>query len=174
MRFKFIAKPNDTSICKPWLQIHPPFGMLVPGQTIEIAFIINVDRATAPELNSGQDKLDDILVLHLENGKDYFILISGNYMKSSFGCSLNQLVRYPHPVRDSPALPETEKFVKLKIPKELWRIVDYLYKNALEEEDLFLESGDQEEIEAIREALDTGSEFNKIENIHSMAETLVT
>jgi phosphatidylinositol-bisphosphatase len=44
----------------------------------------------------------------------------------------------------------------------------------MDEEDLFLESGDQEEMERIREALDTGTEFGKVDNPHSMAETLLT
>jgi len=32
-----------------------------------------VNRSTAPRLNSGKDRLDDILVLHLQGGKDLFV-----------------------------------------------------------------------------------------------------
>lgn len=32
-----------------------------------------VDKATVSSLNSGQDKLEDILVLHLHGGKDFFV-----------------------------------------------------------------------------------------------------
>ena len=32
-----------------------------------------VDKNTAASLNSGEDTLEDILVLHLDNGKDYYI-----------------------------------------------------------------------------------------------------
>lgn len=173
-RFRFIAKPNDKHFCKPWLRITPAFGMLAPGESTEIVFVTLVDKMTAPSLNSNKEKLDDILILHLENGKDFFISVSGTYMKSSFGCSLAELVRYPQPIRDSTPMPEIEKFSKLRVPKELWRIVDYIYKNCMDEEDLFLESGDQEEMERIREALDTGAEFGKVDNPHSMAETLLT
>jgi len=110
-----------------------------------------------------------LFMLHVQQ-----ISVSGTYMKSSFGCSLAELVRYPQPIRDSTPMPEIEKFSKLRVPKELWRIVDYIYKNCMDEEDLFLESGDQEEMERIREALDTGAEFGKVDNPHSMAETLLT
>ena len=36
---------------------------------------------------------------------------------------------------------DVSKPAVLNIPKELWRIVDYLFQNALQEEDLFLYGG---------------------------------
>ena len=36
-----------------------------------------VDKKSAFKLNSGEDKLYDILVLHLEGGKDIFITVTG-------------------------------------------------------------------------------------------------
>jgi len=36
-----------------------------------------VDKRSAWKLNSGEDKLYDILVLHLEGGKDIFITVTG-------------------------------------------------------------------------------------------------
>jgi len=38
---------------------------------------VYVDKKTACKLNSGEDKLYDILVLHLEGGKDIFITVTG-------------------------------------------------------------------------------------------------
>ena len=35
-----------------------------------------VDKTTAPQLNSGKERLDDILVLHLQGGKDLFVSFS--------------------------------------------------------------------------------------------------
>lgn len=34
---------------------------------------VYVDKRTASQLNSGKEKIDDILVLHLEGGKDFFV-----------------------------------------------------------------------------------------------------
>jgi hypothetical protein len=34
---------------------------------------VYIDKKSAALLNSGKDKLEDILVLHLHGGKDYFI-----------------------------------------------------------------------------------------------------
>ncbi len=61
----------------------------------------------------------------------------------------------------------------LSLPKEMWRMVDYLFKNGgLDCPGLFITTGTSAEIEKIRESLDTGTEFGKITNIHSMAEAL--
>lgn len=34
---------------------------------------VYVDKTTAAKFNSGEEKLEDILVLHLTNGKDSFV-----------------------------------------------------------------------------------------------------
>ena len=56
-----------------------------------------------------QNKLEDILVLHLEGGKDFFISVSGNYIVSSFGQSLDRLVQLHVPIREVP----TDKLVDI-------------------------------------------------------------
>lgn len=38
-----------------------------------IVLTVSVDCDTASSLNTGQDTIEDILVLHLEGGKDFFI-----------------------------------------------------------------------------------------------------
>jgi phosphatidylinositol-bisphosphatase len=42
-----------------------------------------------------REALEDILVLHLENGKDFFLSVQGQYLPTSFGCLLDHLVRIP-------------------------------------------------------------------------------
>ena len=39
--------------------------------SIEMELYVN--KTTAPQLNSGEDRIDDILVLHLQGGKDLFV-----------------------------------------------------------------------------------------------------
>ena len=43
------------------------------GETEYFDMIVTVDCDTAPSLSMGRDKIDDILVLHLEGGKDFFV-----------------------------------------------------------------------------------------------------
>ena len=35
-----------------------------------------VNKSTAPGLNSGKDHLEEILVLHLQGGKDFFVSLT--------------------------------------------------------------------------------------------------
>lgn len=103
MQFEFIKKLDDTSYCKDWLHIEPYTGFIKPGtssnlllllpllnisrtvftyfwflgEKCDIKLEVYVDKKTACKLNSGEDKLYDILVLHLEGGKDIFITVTG-------------------------------------------------------------------------------------------------
>ena len=74
-----------------------------------------MDKSTAAPLTSGQDKLYDILVLHLAGGRDMFITVEGTYIRwgdddgtnsmtmlprSCFGCSIQSLVQLTVPVAE--------------------------------------------------------------------------
>lgn len=51
---------------------------LSTGEKCDVKLEIYVDKRSACELNSSEDnKLYDILVLHLEGGKDIFITVTG-------------------------------------------------------------------------------------------------
>lgn len=136
-----------------------------------------MNKSTATHLNSGEDQLEDVLVLHLDQGKDYFLSVTGNYLPSCFGTPIHALIHMRQPIQDM--LPETiRKLVRsschdtallpcdtpicartkaliahvavfiqtlmplwsgedsfwdekpLDLPKELWMMVDHLYRNA--------------------------------------------
>uniref|UniRef100_A0A8C2FYJ2 phosphoinositide 5-phosphatase n=1 Tax=Cyprinus carpio TaxID=7962 RepID=A0A8C2FYJ2_CYPCA len=140
-QFEFIPKLDEPSYCKPWLTANPAKGFLAQGASVDIDLEVFVNRTTAPELNSGQQQLEDILVLHLDRGKDYFIFVTGNYLPSCFGSSLSTLCLLKEPIQDMPletirdmkstsqgSNPETDK--PQEIPKEIWMMVDHLYRNA--------------------------------------------
>mmetsp|Transcript_23207 Transcript_23207/g.29607 ORF Transcript_23207/g.29607 Transcript_23207/m.29607 type:complete len:189 (-) Transcript_23207:3-569(-) len=64
--------------------------------------------------------------------------------------------------------------VVLSIPKELWRLVDYLHKHSLDTPNLFKEPGDGEQIDELVEMLDTGADLSNFRgNVHSVARCLV-
>lgn len=171
-RWKFIPKLNDTKPYKEWLQVQPNMGMLMPGEKVSVALTIVVAESQAPKFNLAEERIEDILILHLLRGKDHFLSISGQFLPSAFGNRLDQLIRLTTPARIRQPLPESEKSKWLRIPKEVWRLVDWLFRFALDVEDLFLESGDSFEMEQIREALDTGEPL-KPALPHSVAETLL-
>ncbi|KAM4733011.1 inositol polyphosphate 5-phosphatase OCRL isoform 2-T2 [Anableps anableps] len=193
--FAFIPKPNDPSYCKSWLRAEPSDGFLEPSETLEIYLEVYVSKDSVTLLNSGQDSIYDILVLHLDRGKDYFITISGNYLSSCFGTSLETLCRIKKPVREVTNLidlgedngTEKEKSmvhfllvdggssedIPLKIPKEVWILVNHLFTKSCDQEDLFQTPGLQEELQSIIDCLDTSIPQSLPGCNHSVAEALL-
>ncbi|XP_061581649.1 inositol polyphosphate 5-phosphatase OCRL isoform X2 [Cololabis saira] len=187
--FAFIPKLNDSQYCKSWLRAEPSDGLLDPNETLEIYLEVYVSKDSVTLLNSGEDSIEDILVLHLDRGKDYFITISGNYLPSCFGTSLDTLCRMKKPIREIPItkLIDLEKskvnFLMvegagtedkpLKIPKEVWILVNHLYTKSCDQEDLFQTPGLQEELQSIIECLDTSIPESIPGCNHSVAEALL-
>ncbi|XP_051576578.1 type II inositol 1,4,5-trisphosphate 5-phosphatase-like isoform X3 [Myxocyprinus asiaticus] len=184
--FEFIQKLDEPAYCKPWLTANPAKGFLAQGASVDIDLELFVNCSTAPELNSGQQKLEDILVLHLERGKDYFISIIASYLPSCFGSSLGTLCLLREPIQDMP--PDTIRELSMKannqvsdpeadkpqeIPKEVWMMVDHLFRFAIKQEDLFQQPGLRSEFEEIRDCLDTGSSDTLPGSNHSVAEAFL-
>uniref|UniRef100_A0A7N4V033 Rho-GAP domain-containing protein n=1 Tax=Sarcophilus harrisii TaxID=9305 RepID=A0A7N4V033_SARHA len=61
----------------------------------------------------------------------------------------------------------------LQIPKELWLLVDHLYKHACDQKDLFQTPGSQKEVQQIIDCLDTSILKLIPGSNHSIAETLL-
>lgn len=74
-------------------------GFVTIGESININLTVMVDNDSAPLLNTGREVMDDILILHLEHGKDYFITVAGSYVRTCFGNSLEWLSRLDRPIR---------------------------------------------------------------------------
>uniref|UniRef100_A0A8C9EUL2 phosphoinositide 5-phosphatase n=1 Tax=Pavo cristatus TaxID=9049 RepID=A0A8C9EUL2_PAVCR len=153
-QFEFISKPDEVTYCKEWLIANPSKGFLLPGSEITIELELFVNKSTATRLNSGEEKLEDILVLHLDRGKDYFLSVTGNYLPSCFGSPIHTLCYMREPIQDMSKLASslcsslifflltslsqtlmplemsnnaTQAEKPLEIPKELWMMVDHLY-----------------------------------------------
>ncbi|XP_020565960.1 type II inositol 1,4,5-trisphosphate 5-phosphatase isoform X1 [Oryzias latipes] len=184
-QFEFIQKPNELTYCKPWLTANPPKGFIAKGGSADIELEVFVNRGTAPDLNCGREQIEDILVLHLERGKDYFISVTGNYLQSCYGTSIYALCHLREPIRDMPqdalrelaAMSGTENTATtekpLDIPKELWMMVDHLFRNAVKQEDIFQQPGLRSEFAEIRDCLDTGIPDSLPGSNHSVAEALL-
>uniref|UniRef100_A0A4W5RXM6 phosphoinositide 5-phosphatase n=1 Tax=Hucho hucho TaxID=62062 RepID=A0A4W5RXM6_9TELE len=177
--FVFIPKLNDSQYCKNWLHAEPSEGLLEPNETLEIFLDVYVSKDSVTLLNSGEDAIEDILVLHLDRGKDYFITISGNYLPSCFGTSLETLCRMKKPIREIPITnflmvdsAGTED-KPLKIPKEVWLLVNHLFTKSCQQEDLFQTPGLQEELQSIIDCLDTSIPDSIPGCNHSVAEALL-
>ncbi|XP_063954491.1 inositol polyphosphate 5-phosphatase OCRL-like isoform X2 [Lytechinus pictus] len=184
---EFVAKLDDKSPCKPWLKVEPQSTFMLPGDMIEVKLTAFIDKNTAAAFNAGKDTVEDILILHLENGKDYYITVTGSYRPSSFGASLEGLVRMHEPIHEmttkqvvdletnptSTQKTSSADFQSYDIPKEIWMLVDYLFRNGIHKENLFGQEGLHSEVLAIRDFLDTGFPEEIPGSIHSVAESLL-
>lgn len=77
--WSFSNKPNALSFCKEFLHVTPSRGFIVPGDAEEVQVTILVHPKMVNSLKS-HPSLSDILVLHLERGRDLFITVSGSYL----------------------------------------------------------------------------------------------
>jgi len=171
--YRMVAKPEESVVCKPWLTVTPTYGMLIPGDPAAVLDIkLTISAQTAHVLNSGREVLDDILILRLENGRDYYITVKAAYARSCFGMSADELVLYAEPIRSVPLDPLSRPppTTALCVPKEVWRLVDAICEKGLTTPQLFgiVETKD---VPAIREALDTGAVFG-MHSIHGYATAL--
>jgi len=162
----------DTQISKSWINVHPHNGMLGPGEQATITFTCQVLRKAAPHCQA-DEILDDLVVLNIQNQiqerRDYFISFHGVYQRSVFGSSLASLVHQPYPIR----LNRTCPTLKLKIPKELWRMCDWINTNGMDAHEIFIRKGKVSQLVVLRECLDTGKAFPADTDAHAMGETFL-
>lgn len=163
----------------------PTYGMLIPGEeSSTISITLTISGQTAQLLNSRREVLEDILVLRLENGRDYYVTIKATYARSCFGMSLDELVLHKDPIRSVPLDPiqRADKYPDgneltpanaLCVPKEIWRIIDAIYHKGIQQPGLFVTPGHPAAVNQIREALDTGGQFEAA-SVHSYVETFLS
>ncbi|XP_031641168.1 type II inositol 1,4,5-trisphosphate 5-phosphatase [Contarinia nasturtii] len=155
VRFEFRGKEeNGKKICEPWLHVEPTHGELITGDSLSIRFKIFIDVHHAWRMHRKQKTSNtkvplDILVLHVENGRDIFITVLGEYRPSCFGFSVETLARLPQPVyeldlkdllkieSDLNSSYSSSVYKVLNIPREIYQLVDYLNRNGLRTPNLF-------------------------------------
>ncbi|KAL0481230.1 inositol polyphosphate 5-phosphatase [Acrasis kona] len=147
--FIFVPKPGEDYPHKPWIKIEPIGGIIMPHESMVIKVTLKVDSHMAHQLMDQPD-LDDILILHLKQGRDHFITVTGKYQVSVYGIALDQ-----------------------QVPECLWRLVDWLYRYGIKEADLFQEAGITEQVHQIRRQLDHHLPFDDNVSVHSVAEAFV-
>ncbi|XP_035786596.1 inositol polyphosphate 5-phosphatase OCRL-like [Anopheles albimanus] len=169
VRFRFACKDDRNSqVCEEFIHISHQSGELLTGDSLGIRIDVMIDAPAASRMlrklkdaRGGTNVQLDILVLHIENGRDIFITVYGEYRPSCFGVSLDTLMKLNRPVsayaiHELIGLDGEEKLIdltdddsgttgvsgapggsSLRIPREIWRLVDYLRKNGMQTAQLF-------------------------------------
>lgn len=69
---------------------------LQPGETARVLLEALVDDVSLAEsLNHGRTSLEDVLVLRVEDGRDYFVPVRATWLPTTFSRSVEELVRIP-------------------------------------------------------------------------------
>lgn len=146
-----IVEPGQAGGISPnWLSVHfdrpasnhntnpgaLPEYTLQPGDAANVELTLNVkDIDLVRRLNDNEATLEDVLVLRIQNGRDYFLPIRGHWLQSIFGRSIDKLVRIPeggvrklqHQRPDSSSHGEAgddNNGVKWSAPRELFRLTE--------------------------------------------------
>ena len=140
-----IDEGHTTGVAPPWLSIK--FDRLSdsqdsnkssiqqytlePGDAANVELTLLVSDITAVRaLNDGSEKIDDVLVLRIHDGRDYFLPVRGTWLQSSFGRSIDRLIRIPeggirklqHQHLDGSS--HSDEGVKWSAPREIFRLTE--------------------------------------------------
>ncbi|KAJ3431209.1 hypothetical protein M0812_02885 [Anaeramoeba flamelloides] len=184
VQFRFMPKNNTGQISEPWIRVTPSRGMINPAGEMEIFVQVQINHDTIGELyqkSKSKYEIEDILVLHLENSKDHFIVVRASYEKSCFGMSLNSLVSLKNPIKKRATNNKgsgngnrnVKKNVSSFIPKELWKLVNYINENCLDYPGIFMQQGFSKENQKIRDILDNDVDFAFDGSPLSVSETIL-
>ena len=104
---------------------------LHPGEVAHVDVTAHVRLTEQVRLlNLKKVKLEEILVLHVDSGRDHFISVSGQWLPTCFGCSVDELTRMPEAGARSLAtdgtapLSKGDNEVRLSAPRELFRLTE--------------------------------------------------
>lgn len=120
--------------------------------------------------------LTNILVLSVIGGSDHFIEISVDYVQTPFGARISDLVKITVPLAQLTTpivLAARGSDNEQAVPKELWRVLDFIYTYGLHTPNLFVQSGEAAEVPLIRKALATGRAIDPDIEVHSVCCVLI-
>lgn len=151
----FVDRSNEDGqlggVAPPWLKMHfdrpsdnnnlNPSALreytLEPGDTVNVELILLItDVLQIRRLNEGLEGLEDVLVLRIHNGRDYFLHLRATWLQSAFSRSVDKLIRIPeggvrklqHQRPDGRQGNEGDNGVKWSAPRELFRLTEALEK----------------------------------------------
>ena len=94
-----MPKLEEKYVSKGWLAIEPLFGMVLPGESATISLYCYVEEEVGRAVAHARDVLQDILIMRLESGADFFVTVTGTYVPSCFCLTVGELVQVsPHAV----------------------------------------------------------------------------
>lgn len=169
-----------------WLRAEPRGGTLLPGERLAVRITAAVP-ACAPRGGTLEGSVS-FCVCCTDAGADAAsatatVAVTAECVSTCFGLSLSTLVHHHHALRDSSSKDSDNDSdsdfvpgnIPLPLPKEVWRMVDYLYREGLGTPNLFMRGGTSvADSAAARECLDSGARFEERGvTVHGVADALL-
>ncbi|KAJ3350831.1 Type II inositol 1,4,5-trisphosphate 5-phosphatase [Allomyces javanicus] len=156
------AAEDDTD---QWMWTEPSKGFLEPGERQSITIRILVSPVAARSLNHAGSALNDILILRLEHGRDFFISVEGRWLKTCLAQSLQSLCDTGGAVRvdAEPQNGASSEEPRHSVPQELQVLSKFILAHAMDVPARELwgnngeEAGDEAMLESVLDSLDTGA-----------------
>uniref|UniRef100_A0A0N5B826 IPPc domain-containing protein n=1 Tax=Strongyloides papillosus TaxID=174720 RepID=A0A0N5B826_STREA len=132
VKFSTILTAEPTNDYGPydWLILTPYTGTVDVNHEFSICLQVLIDKHMAWKLPSDKpSKIECIIIVHLESGRDYFISVQANYKPCCFGISLEEAMlkaNIPSSSDKEDSLIIFEKEEKLTIPYEIHELLRYL------------------------------------------------
>ncbi|KAG8836172.1 hypothetical protein FRC17_009515 [Serendipita sp. 399] len=173
--FRIVPAKEGEPYVPPWIIAEPAYGVILPQHSFNVDLHLMIGPSIARVLNTTTGDLESILIVHVEHGLDYFLGLSARFLPTCFARNLESLATFSKPIREYGYLELVPQSRAANIPKEFMRVIDWLMSHPLsgDSQKLFQTSSPPELLHAIRESLDTGSEFTLGESI-SWSDTQVT
>ncbi|OXV06941.1 hypothetical protein Egran_05293 [Elaphomyces granulatus] len=99
---------------------------LAPGDSVNVELttcIQDIDHVRS--LNTGEAKIEEIVVLRVKNGRDHFIPVYGKWLPTCFGRTLEELTRIPEDGARSLRTVASPGFKdRLSAPRELFKLTE--------------------------------------------------
>eukprot|EP01080_Neovahlkampfia_damariscottae_P010168 gene10168-2588_t len=172
VNFSFIPKIDEIEITRPWCSIEPIEGFLDIENEIEIQFTCKINSNVSNLLIQKKEKLEDILVLKVENAGDYFIIVDGKFIPSCFGSSIEYLCKLGNNSVIQNQIAKEEE--RSNVPKELISLIEKIKTSNIS--DLFIEGKESttSEINDIKNLLDNGKDLKHWKgSINSLFDCLI-
>ncbi|XP_037938311.1 type II inositol 1,4,5-trisphosphate 5-phosphatase [Teleopsis dalmanni] len=191
MKVDFMFKVKDpplNDICEKWLQVEPKSETLITDATksIRVKLLADVRSITGllKKIRTTIWKFDfDILILHVKNGPDIFITVTGEYKPSCFGLSMETLCRTDRPLCEytqaemKDLMNDENPEYRVTMPREFFLLIDFIHKQGNKSEGAFdsLEYKHAKTVQFndIRDWLDTWSSNEFPGTPHAAAEALL-
>nr|XP_016939364.1 type II inositol 1,4,5-trisphosphate 5-phosphatase [Drosophila suzukii] len=182
----FSFKEKDIhAICEPWLHVDPRQDSLLIDSARSIRLKMHANVRTIAGLLRKIRASDnfDILILHVENGRDIFITVTGDYQPSCFGLSMETMCRTDRPLCEysqdqiKQLMNNESPEYRVTMPREFFLLIDYLYRQGDKQVGAFptydsrLSLGAQ--FNSVRDWLDTWSDEPFPANAETAAQALL-